>query len=50
MTVNRIDQIANFLQATETYIKGKLIRLTIPEGNQFVEAISAELDKGVFIK
>ena len=50
MSVNRIDQIGNYLQADESYIKGKLIRLTIPEDNHFVEAIAEELDKGVFIK
>ena len=50
MSVNRIGTIAAFLQPTESYIKGKLIRLTIDEDNHFIEAIANEIDRGVFIK
>ena len=50
MSVNRIGTIAAFLQPTESYIKGKIIRLTIDEDNHFIEAIANEIDKGVFIK
>ena len=50
MTVDRIGTIGEFLQNTESYIKGKLIRITIDEDNHFIEAIANELDRGVFIK
>ena len=53
MTVMVIDKIENYLQEDPTYIKGKLIRIgtKIDEGENFsvVNAIAAELDKGVFI-
>lgn len=50
MSVNRIGTIAEFLQNDYSYIKGKLIRLTIDEDNHFIEMIANELDRGVFIK
>ena len=50
MTVNRIGTMADFLQPDYSYIKGKLIRLTIDEDNHFIESIANEIDRGVFIK
>lgn len=50
MTVERIGTIADFLQSDYSYIKGKLIRLTIDEDNHFIEMIANEINRGVFIK
>lgn len=50
MTVMIIDNISRYLWNEPTYIKGKLIRLEgTGEDYHIVNAISAELDKGVFI-
>ena len=50
MTVERIGTMADFLQDDYSYIKGKLIRLTINEDNHFIEMIANEINRGVFIK
>lgn len=50
MTVERIGTMADFLQEDYSYIKGKLIRLTINEDNHFIEMIANEINRGVFIK
>ena len=50
MTVGVIGTLGNFIQPTETYIKGKLIRLeSIQDDYHIVNALSGELNKGVFI-
>lgn len=50
MTVGRIGKIKDFLQATPSYIKGKIIRLEdISDDFNYLTAIAAELNKGVFI-
>lgn len=50
MTVMVIDTLGTYIQSEPTYIKGKLIRLEgISEDFHLVNAISSELDKGVFI-
>ena len=49
MTVGVIGRIQDFLQSEPSYIKGKLIRLEIAEDYHLVNAISGELDKGVYI-
>ena len=50
MTVMRIGTIAPLLQTTETYIKGKLIRLEIDADTHITQTIANELNQGVFIK
>ena len=50
MTINRIGTIADFIMADETFIKGKLIRINIPEDYHYVNALSGEINKGLFIK
>lgn len=50
MTVMKIATMDEFIQADPSYIKGKLIRLQgIDEDYHLVNAISGELNKGVFI-
>lgn len=50
MTVMVIDKIYKYLWNDPTYIKGKLIRLeNVGEDYHIINAISLELDKGVFI-
>jgi hypothetical protein len=48
-TIMRIGRIADFMQDEPIYIKGKLIRLEGVGDYHTVNAISGELDKGVFI-
>lgn len=51
MTVMRISNIGNFLNDELSYIKGKLIRLeSLNDDYHIINALSGELDKGVFIK
>lgn len=50
MSVGVIGQIEDYLQSSESYIKGQVIRLTINEENHMVEDIKNEIYKGVFIK
>lgn len=50
MTVGRIGKIVDFIREEQSYIKGKLIRLTdIPEDFHVLNAIADEMNKGVFI-
>lgn len=50
MTVMAIGTMNNYIQATPTYIKGKLIRLeNVTDDYHLVNSISEELNKGVFI-
>lgn len=50
MTVNAIGLISEYLQEEETYIKGQLIRVNVAEDNHLVEALTEEINRGVFIK
>lgn len=52
MTIMAIDTLNNYINPDyEQYIKGKLIRLeTIEDDYHIVNALSGELDKGVYIK
>ena len=50
MTVGRIGTINEFLQPDYSYIKGKLIRLETIEDTNYLNEISSEIYKGVFIK
>ena len=48
MTIGRIGALKDFRNpAEETYVKGQLIRLEIPEDSHFVSDIAAEIYKGV---
>lgn len=48
MTIGRIGALKDFRNpAEETYLKGQLIRLEIPEDSHFVSDIAAEIYKGV---
>ena len=49
MTVMRIGTINEFLQAEQSYIKGRLIRLEGDYDNHYVNELSQELYKGVYI-
>ena len=49
MTVNVIGKIPDYLGPNETYIQGKPIRLNIENDNHMAEAISYELQQGVYI-
>ena len=49
MTVMRIGTINEFLQAEQSYIKGRLIRLEGNYDNHYVNELSQELYKGVYI-
>ena len=50
MTVMAIGTINTYIQATPSYIKGKLIRLEdIADDYHLVNSISEELNKGVYI-
>ena len=49
MKVGRIGYISQFIKSEPTYIKGKIIRLEIPEDNNYLNELTAEIDKGVFI-
>ena len=49
MKVGRIGYINQFIKSEPTYIKGKIIRLEIPEDNNYLNELTAEIDKGVFI-
>ena len=49
MTVMRIGTINEFLQAEQSYIKGRLIRLVGDYDNHYVNELSQELYKGVYI-
>lgn len=50
MTVMRIGTIQEFMQATPTYIKGKLIRIEdTGEDFHYISELAKEFDKGVFI-
>lgn len=50
MTVMRIGTIQEFIRPTETYIKGKIIRLLeVDEPTNVLNEIANEIDKGVFI-
>lgn len=49
MTVMRIGTINEFLQADQSYIKGRLIRLEGNYDNHYVNELSQELYKGVYI-
>lgn len=50
MTIMRIGSIQDFIQPEPSYIKAKLIRLeNVNEDYHIINAISGELDKGVFI-
>lgn len=52
MTIMAIDTMKNYINSDyEQYIKGKLIRLeTINDDYHIINALSGELDKGVYIK
>lgn len=51
MTIMRIGNMQQFISNDFSYIKGKLIRLeTIEDDYHIINALSGELDKGVFIK
>jgi hypothetical protein len=50
MSVGVIGHIEDYLQSSESYIKGQVIRLNINEENHMVEDIKNEIYKGVFIK
>lgn len=48
MTIGRIGALKDFRNpAEETYLKGQLIRLEIPEDSHFVSDLAAEIYKGV---
>ena len=49
MTVMAIGTIEQYQREEPTYIKGRLIRLSIAEDYHVVKVISEELNKGVFI-
>ena len=49
MTINVIGKIPDYLGPNETYIQGKPIRLNIENDNHMAEAISYELQRGVYI-
>lgn len=49
MTINVIGKIPDYLGPNETYIQGKPIRLNIENDNHMAEAISYELQQGVYI-
>ena len=49
MTVMRIGTINEFLQPEQSYIKGRLIRLEGDYDNHYVNELSQELYKGVYI-
>ena len=51
MTVMTIGTIRQYLRPTESYIKGKLIRLDNfhDEDSNYVSEIAAEVNKGIFI-
>lgn len=49
MTVMAIGKIEDYLSLDESYIKGKLIRLEIPEDFHLVNTIAEEINKGLFI-
>ena len=49
MTVMRIGTINEFLQAEQSYIKGRLFRLVGDYDNHYVNELSQELYKGVYI-
>jgi hypothetical protein len=50
MTVMRIDNIANFLGETPSYVQAQLIRLEgVAEDYHMINAIQQELNKGVYI-
>lgn len=50
MTVNVIGKIADYLGPNETYIQGKPIRLSIEGDSHMSDAISYELQQGVYIQ
>lgn len=50
MTIGRIGSLNHFINpAEETYIKGQIIKLDIPEDSHFVADIATEINKGVRI-
>ena len=49
MTVMRIGTINEFLQPEQSYIKGRLIRLECDYDNHYVNELSQELYKGVYL-
>ena len=49
MTVMRIGTINEFLQPEQSYIKGRLIRLEGDYDNHYVNELSQELYKGVYL-
>ena len=49
MTVMRIGTINEFLQLEQSYIKGRLIRLEGDYDNHYVNELSQELYKGVYL-
>lgn len=49
MTVMAIGKIEDYILPEETYIKGKIIRLEIPEDYHMVSTIVEEINKGLYI-
>lgn len=50
MTINVIGKISDYMGPTETYIQGKPIRLNIENDSHMSDAISYELQQGVYIQ
>lgn len=49
MTIMRIDKLSNFLNTTEQYFKGKIVRMDVYDDFHSIKVLSNELNKGIYI-